>query len=301
MHRRVVGLALSFLAACGGGGGDDSAPAPDAAPLRPVVFGGDRPVQLGVPFDLVDGQTYPLFLILHGYGVDGFTQQAYLGLGALRDVPGAFVLAPDGTVDGGGSRFWNASGACCDFGGIGVDDVAYLGGLIDDVMAAWPVDPARVFVVGHSNGGFMANRLACERADVVTGIAEMAGAGVSIDAAACTPSAPVNVLHIHGTDDATVRYDGGTLVNGADPYPGALATTAQWAADDGCGDTFTEGTALDLITQTAGAETVPMTYDDCPAGGTVALWPMDGGPHIPTLTNAFAPALIDWLMAHPRP
>jgi polyhydroxybutyrate depolymerase len=40
--------------------------------------------------------------------------------------------------------------------------VAYLGAVIDDVAAHYTVDPKRFFVIGHSNGGFMAHRLACE-------------------------------------------------------------------------------------------------------------------------------------------
>ncbi len=306
MRRAWLGLVVVFGTACGNGNADavdtvDDVLAPDAAPLPPVVFGGDRPVQLGVPFDVEAGETYPLFLILHGYGVDGFTQQAYLGLGALRSTPGAFVLAPDGTLDDGGNRFWNASGACCDFADNGVDDVAYLGGLIDDVMAAWPVDPTRVFVVGHSNGGFMAHRLACERADVVTGIAELAGAGISTDDAVCMPSAPVNVLHMHGTNDATVAFGGGVLLAGMDPYPDAVTTTGQWADDNGCSVNRDEHASIDIITNVPGFETVPSDYRDCPAGGAVTLWQIDGGQHIPTLTDGFAPALIDWLTSHPRP
>ena len=71
-----------------------------------------------------------------------------------------------------------------------VDDVAYVGGLIDEALRTWPVDPKRVYIVGHSNGDFMAHRLACERADVVVAIAGLAGAGIAIDGSGCSPSKP---------------------------------------------------------------------------------------------------------------
>jgi polyhydroxybutyrate depolymerase len=295
----AVASALALLA----WGCDSPAAGPDAgvpdAGGPPLVYGGDRPVELQLPDGLTDGETYPLVLVLHGYGNTGFIQQAYLGLGLLRADPRAFVLAPDGTTDADGNQFWNASGACCDFGGTGVDDVAYLGGLLDDVLADWPIDRSRVVVVGHSNGGFMAHRLACARADVVTGIADLAGADVSVDGSDCAPSAAVNVLHLHGTADAVVSYGGGVLV--ADPYPGAVATIDHWATRNGCAGEPTVGDGIDLTVDVDGAETVPATQVGCAAGGATALWSIEEGSHIPSLSNEFAPAVIGWLMDHPRP
>ena len=64
--------------------------------------------------------------------------------------------------------------------------VAYLRAIIRDVMARYPVDRRRVFVVGHSNGGFMAYRMACEASDLVTGVVSLAGATWK-DPARCRP------------------------------------------------------------------------------------------------------------------
>src|SRR5690348_1716650 len=119
-------LALA-VAGCGGGDGDDD----DGLGL-PLVFGGDRPVELQVP-ELLEGETYPLVVILHGYGASGFLQQAYFEMSDLAEREGVFVLAPDGLTDSAGRQFWNADPTCCDFDGSNPDDVAYLGGLIDDV------------------------------------------------------------------------------------------------------------------------------------------------------------------------
>lgn len=292
-------VSLVALAACGGAGEPADAP---PVPEGPRTVGGARPVSVQVPTVLRGGEVYPLVMVLHGYGASGALQQAYLQLSDLPTNPGAFVVAPEGSVDGADNQFWNASGACCDFGGTGVDDVAYLGGVLDEVIAGWPIDPARVFVVGHSNGGFMAYRLACDRADVVTAIAPLAGANVSEDGAGCDPSEPVSVLHIHGTADPTIDYDGGRLTNGADRYPGADASTAPWAAANGCDATFSPlGDALDLTGAVAGAETQPEAAAACPLGGAVERWRMNGADHIPDFSLRFGPALVDWLWAHPRP
>ncbi|MBZ0238787.1 MAG: polyhydroxybutyrate depolymerase, partial [Deltaproteobacteria bacterium] len=194
--RRVVPWLL--LAACGGGADDGPAD-------RPMTFGGDRPVQLQVPSDFAEDRTYPVVMILHGYGANGFIQQTFLGLADLASTHDVLVLAPDGTVDGTGKQFWNAGASWCDVTAC-PDDVAYLGGVLDDVLATWPVDPARVSLVGHSNGHFMSYRMMCDRADVVTAIAGLAGLG-PVDP--CAPSQPVHALHMHGTADAVVPYDGG--------------------------------------------------------------------------------------------
>jgi polyhydroxybutyrate depolymerase len=272
---RLVLLGLALLAACS----DDPAD-------RPRSFGGARPVTLQVPAQLDEGRQYPLALVLHGYGANGFVQQAYFGLGDLATRGDAFVLAPDGTTDFGGRQFWNADPVCCDFNQIGPDDVAYLGGLIDDVMDSWPIDRGAVFSIGHSNGGFMSYRLACERPDLFAAILALAGNAAQVP---CQPARPVSVLHVHGTADDTV------------PYAGAAPSVGQWAGLDGCGGALTRGEDLDLEAGLTGAETRTESTGGCPTGVAVDLWTLEGGGHIPSFGVAFAPTAWRWLTDRRRP
>ena len=274
---------LCLLAACGGG---DSGP-------RPTTFGDDRPVDIKVPPAFDDSHDYPLIIGLHGFGSNGFTHAAYFGLTKIVSDGDALLLAPDGTLDNSGRQFWNADPACCDFDNKNPDDVGYLGKLIEDVIAAYPVDKSRVFVIGHSNGGFMAYRMACERPDLVTAIAGLAGAAASVPSS-CTPARTVNVLHLHGTADATVPYAGGGLGGG-----GAEGSVQQWAGHDGCGTTLTAGATYDLDTVTAGNETQALSAA-CPSGVAVELWKIEGAGHIPNWGPAFTPTLWQWLTDHPR-
>jgi polyhydroxybutyrate depolymerase len=274
---------LVVIASCGG---DDDGP-----PERPLTFGGTRPVQLQVPASFEEGRTYPLVMILHGYGAGGFVQQAYLKLGDAPNVHDVLMLAPDGTVDSGNMQFWNADPACCDFGNTGVDDVAYLGGVLDAVMAAWPVDPARVSLIGHSNGSFMAYRLACDRSDVVTSIAGLAGLGPSTP---CTPTSHVSVLHIHGTADSTVPYGGNTI------SPSAAVTVEQWGTRNACTGSAATAGRKDLDDGIAGDETTVATITGCPADGAADLWTIEGGSHLPAISANFPVEVMGWLSAHPR-
>src|ERR1043165_6333130 len=151
------------LAACG----SDDGP-------RPKTYGGDRPADLHTPTTLTEGKKYPLVVILHGYTATGFAQYAFFNAQALVNADKALVISPDGTTSLTGKQFWNADPACCDFDRQNPDDVAYIGGLIDDIARDWPIDKAQVFVLGHSNGGHMAYRMACERSDVIAAIGSLA-------------------------------------------------------------------------------------------------------------------------------
>lgn len=296
--KRFYVLAI-VLGACGdGGGGDDGGDDGDDTP-PPTTYGGDRPVELQLPAGYDETQEYPLVMVLHGYGATGLLQTAYLQLGDVATDPGAFFLAPEGTVDGSGRQFWAASDACCGDSRGDVDDVAYLGGVLDAVIADWPIDRSRVFLIGHSNGHFMSYRLACERADVVTGFAGLAGAAPTVDGAGCDPAQPVSALHVHGTADDVVEYAGGAFGGGS--YPGAEESVELWAEKTGCATTRTQGAALDLVRDLAGAETTVELAEDCPDGVGVELWTITGGSHVPNFVDGFGTILTDWLQAHPRP
>lgn len=267
-----------------------------------VVFGGARPVTLQVPDDYDPACPAPLLLVLHGYGASGELEANYLGLTALVEGRGVLLAAPDGTLDNRGSRFWNAGiSACCNFSNLPVDDVAYLGGLLDEIRGVYAVDPARVFVVGHSNGGFMAHRLACERAADIAGFVSLAG-GVSQEPIACRPSVPVSALQVHGDQDTIVLYDGGTnILNlGGGAYASAPDAVARWASHDGCQPTTSAGARLDLELALPGDDTAVTSFDGCPAGVAATLWTIEGGGHSPQFSGRFAAPVWRWLDTHAR-
>jgi polyhydroxybutyrate depolymerase len=278
---RATAIALAGLAAVSACSSDSDGGA------RPKFYGGDRPAELKTPAALTEGKQYPLLVVLHGFGASGFVQTAFFGVGGLPAADQALLIAPDGTTNSSGKQFWNADPACCDLDDQNPDDVAYIGGLIDDISADWPVDKNQVFILGHSNGGYMAYRMACERADVVVAIASLAG-NAATTPSTCTPSQQVNVVHLHGTDDNIV------------PFTGAMPSVDQWAAKNGCGATRTPSGDLDLDNAVAGAETHTFTTAGCPANGAVELWTMEGSSHIPVMNNMFATTMLDWFTAHKR-
>ena len=168
----------------------------------------------------------------------------------------------------------------------GIDDVGFLAALIDRLSVEYGIPPGRVFVTGMSAGAFMANRLACDRADLISAIAPVAGtlgAGVP-----CAPSRPVSVLQIHGTADPVVPYTGGGMVGRGGPSEilSAPALAALWAAVDGCPGALTaQAPAPGEIQRSVAA--------GCAGGTEVALVSIDGGGHTwPAGRFALAAAVV---------
>ena len=162
--------------------------------------------------DLSDGEPAPLLFVLHGFGgtaammsESSEIDQTFADRYDLHPV----VVYPNGTgAEDGLPQSWNA-GNCCPFSTFDlVDDVAFFDQLITELTARYDIDPERVWVVGHSNGGMMAYRLACELSSRVTAIGVAAGA-LMIDS--CSPTRPVVALHLHGELDTVVPLAGGEI------------------------------------------------------------------------------------------
>jgi polyhydroxybutyrate depolymerase len=146
-----------------------------------------------------------LVIDLHGAHTGGFLEEVATRFDAQADRYGWIVAYPEGVADG-----WEPYG-CCHHAG--VDDVAFIAGLIDRLEASDRVDPDRVYVTGLSRGGMMAHRLACQLSTRLAAIGPVAGnmadengrAG-SVD---CRPERPISVLAIHGSADSEVPIVGG--------------------------------------------------------------------------------------------
>jgi polyhydroxybutyrate depolymerase len=160
---------------------------------RPRIYHVYVPASLNVPATLV--------MVLHGGFGSGIQAEQDYGWDTEADHSGFLVVYPDGL-----DRAWNVDGGgCCGQPAKnGVDDVAFLRAVVEDVERALAVDPKRVFVTGISNGGIMACRLACD-----TTLFAAIGPDSATMLGACPKPAPTRVIHIHGTADTRIPYQGG--------------------------------------------------------------------------------------------
>lgn len=254
-------------------------------------------VELKIPTSYEEGSPLPLVVLLHGYTSSGTGQDEYMKFSELVDEYQFLLLMPDGTTEKSGqkNRFWNATHACCNMQNSDVDDSAYLISLINEVKARYSVDANRVFLIGHSNGGFMSHRMAYDHPDTIAAIASLAGASpANLEGAA--PSRPVNILQIHGTADATVKYEGGQLreVN----YPSADETMEKWAIyNAGISEKRLTSSTLDLDSGLEGEETTVIQFEP---KGNIILWAIQEGGHVPKLSATFNRQVIEWLFDHPK-
>jgi polyhydroxybutyrate depolymerase len=240
------------------------------------------------------GQPTPVVIMLHGYSANAAVEEAIFGLTAASESKGFIYAAPNGTVNSMGARFWNATDACCDEENSGVDDVAYINAVVDDIEWKYSVDPKRVFVTGHSNGGFMSHRLGCDSAARFAALVSLAGAQW-LDQSKCNPTEPVAALQVHGDADLEVPYQG------TDVEPGAVQTVADWAVKNGCDSALTPtGMTMDLVMGPNGNETTVSAHA-C-TRGAAELWTMAGVGHVPAfLAPIWADSITDWMFAHPKP
>jgi len=261
-----------------------------------ISFGGTRPFKLFVPSTYNASFPAPLIVALHGFSQTGDKLEKYLNLTPVAEARGILYVHPDGTADKTGTRFWNATPECCDFHSSKVNDDSYLMNIIDEVSKNYAVDPERIYIIGHSNGGFMANRMACMHSDRIAAVVSLAGGSFG-KSSLCKPSSPVNVLEIWGTKDVT--YSGNHIMG--KPIPGAAKTAATWGSLDRCSkNMIVLPDKLNLDAKLKGSETVVGQYTECAENADVEFWRIVGADHVPQLSKDFTTDVVDFLLAHPK-
>lgn len=257
---------------------------------------------LVAPVEFVDGET-PLVVSLHGFGGDSAGHSAYVPLHERVNSDGFALLLPNGQLDGQGNRFWNPTDECCDGGKTGGDDVAYLGELVAEARAIADFGP--VYFFGYSNGGFMSYHMACKGLPGLRAVASLAGTSY-VEDSSCEGAPPVSVLHIHGTADDAILYQGSEI--GPDRsgdgerafFAGAEEMMARWGRRAGCDwpqDPRAYST-FDLDRYVPGPETQAFRPQSvCAEGISIELWKGVGSSHSPGYGAAFVDALLGWLLA----
>ena len=291
----VVGLA-SCGARCASAAPDDQSATFD--------FGGvSRTYTVHTP----PGRPSGLVLNLHGGGSTGPEQERLTNFDAVADAHGFVVAYPDG-ID----QNWADGRGASEPDRRGTDDVGFLAALAGKLQNQYGIDPGHIFTMGMSNGGFMSNRLGCDRADVFAAIAPVSGTlGANVT---CSPSRPVAVLEVHGTADPLVPFDGGMMHGrgGASDIVSAAAMVDRWRAADGC-----QGAPSAEILPGTGDGTVVhrFTSAPCAADTAVVFYQVDNGGHtwpngpqylpkalIGPTTHAFdgSEAIGEFFVAHAR-
>ena len=189
-----------------------------------MAFGGlNRTYRVYKPAGL---SAAPLVVMLHGVTGNGEQAEKSYGWDQLADSAKFAVAYPDGV-----GRTWNGHGCCGRAARENIDDVGFITAMVGQISAALTIDKSRVYATGMSNGGIMTYALACN-----SGIFAAIGPDSATQLDACAAPHPTSVIHIHGTADRLVPYNGGqgaSFVNG----PSIADVNAFWRNVDQCGPT----------------------------------------------------------------
>lgn len=229
---------------------------------------GDRTYRAYLPASLDRSAPTALVFVLHGAGEDAALMATMTGFDELAERAGFIAVYPEGY-----HGTWNAGRCCGDAVTSGAQDVRFIADLLNELEAdrSFRVDAARVYAAGFSVGGHMAYRLGCDLGDRIAAIGVVAG--VLIDEN-CHPARPVPLLHIHGTSDHVVPYEGQSPPNG---LPSVAASAQRWR-------TLNPGADVQLLT--------------VPNGGHVWFRAIGGSP---SLNIEATPELWEFFLGHPRP
>ncbi|ORA79598.1 esterase [Mycobacterium malmoense] len=267
--RRVSLAVLAVCAVFAAGCGMRHVSAASARDLAGTFRSGgmDRTYTLHLP----PGEPVGMVISLHGGGGTGTGQQGLTDFDAVADANNLLVVYPDGY-----DKSWADGRGASPADRRRVDDVGFLVGLAAKLQDDYNIAAGHVFATGMSNGGFMSNRLACDRADVFAAIAPVAGtlgAGV-----ACRPSRPVSVLEAHGTADPLVPFNGGTVRGrgGVSHSISVMSMVDKWRSVDGC-----QGDPSAQVLPDVGDGTVVHRFDStaCAASTEVVCYQIDNGGH----------------------
>jgi polyhydroxybutyrate depolymerase len=157
-----------------------------------------RTYQLHVPVGYSGETNLPLHFDLHPWFTNASIMEKLTAFRPLADLNGFILVQPNGI-----NRSWNAGPKCCSPSNEdGIDDVGFIRAIRDDLISrGLKIDTEKVYLDGMSNGGYLANRIACEATSSVNGIAVVVGSIGYDRVTECQPSKPVPVLMISGGDD----------------------------------------------------------------------------------------------------
>lgn len=232
----------------------------------------------------------------------------------VEDDLNAFVLGLTAKTSSAGGNSWNASAEGCwpPADGTGPDDDAYIAAQIQAVInKGFPVDLRKIWIWGHSCGGMMAYRYACNHPAQIAGVFQMSTFAIRTDIDAACAAGHFHYAHFHGTSDS-ILYDNNVaavLAPNVTEYvsvetnratPTRVSSATQAATQNQCAGTLTTTATswLDFDSLVGGSETDLKTWSGCPSDGSVEVWKANGTAHVPGMTAAGYAAMVSWFLGH---
>ena len=175
-----------------------------------VHDGINREYVLYIPNSYDGTSAVPLMLNFHGFGGSASDYMQEADMRSLAEADTFILIYPQGICLDGLSH-WNA----CPLGGDNksdADDFGFVESIITEILSQYNVDMERIYAAGYSNGGMMSYGLANYKSDLIAAVASVSG--VMLDCTGPT-NHPMPVVHLHGTSDGVLPYNGNNDWNSA--------------------------------------------------------------------------------------
>lgn len=244
----------------------------------------------------VEAISRPILVLLHGYGgsasqligLDGRAApfRAWLQIAKRNN---AVLIVPNGMIGSDGKRGWN------DLRGVATnpntDDLTFIRRLVQDAVSEHEGDTNRVYVVGISNGGHMAMRIALEAPKLVAGVGVVAAA-MPANYKGPLPAKPLTIVFMNGTRDRLMPYAGGDMAKGRGTVLSSQDSFSYWADANQCSDKV-EIKHYDNPSRKDRSRVIRSQFKDCAAGTQVALFKVRGGGHsTPSISERYRPGYL---------
>lgn len=196
------------------------------------------------------GERLPLIINMHGFLMTNDWQRAYTEMDKLSDTARCIVIYPQG-ID----RRWNSG----TFFGVSsdVDDVGFIGKLIDYAIAMYHADASKVYLTGYSAGGFMCYKMACDAPNRIAAIVPVVASMVYENYNSCVPSRNISKMIFNGSEDPVTSYAG---IPGN--FPSIPTIISFWRSQQHCSDD-TVIVRIPNTTTTDGCQVEQYIFQDC--------------------------------------
>jgi polyhydroxybutyrate depolymerase len=252
------------------------APLPAAAEVLydSIGTGGrERHFILVLPDGAERGRPIPTVVALHGALMNGKSMRQIFGLDEFAEKDRFAVVYPDAV-----GRRWS-DGASDRHEG--ADDVRFLRNLADHLVRQGVADPKRLYLLGVSNGGMLAYRIACQAPHLYTAYAAVFANMPKAVADHCLPGGGTPLIVINSTNDPFNPYEAG---DGESWSHGEVLSTLDtvdfWQRRNGCGGVSQEKPLPDKDAHD-GSTVLARQYAECRTGSPVVLLTVQGGGHLP--------------------
>lgn len=246
-----------------------------------------------VPAKAPPARGWPVVLVFHGGGGSPEGMEQMSAFHRLGEAEGFVTVYPRGTGRFAKRLLTFNGGNCCGYARTHrVDDVGFVAALLDRLPTMVPVDQARIFATGMSNGAIMSYRLAAELPERIAAIAPVAA---PMSPGKLEPLLPVSVIHFHGTEDLNAPLDGGTGPQSwsRTEFPPVRDGILAWVGANGC-DPVPVRTVLRKTTDDP-TSVVRETWSGGRQGAEVVLVTIRGGGH----SWPGGPRFAAWLLGPP--